>query len=219
MTTRKVICIGRNYVAHIKELNNPAPREPFFFLKPPSSILPPGASPMQLPRNVDSHHEIELGVVIGATLVDARDSTTTTTTTTPSESDSDSGPDLGSESGLESVVAGYFLAIDMTGRNVQEESKRRGLPWTTAKGFDTYLPVSNFVPASAVRDPHRLRVRLDVNGVTRQSDSTALMVYRIPKILAHVSSIMTLHPGDVSCLKLRLTSLVRCRNQLRISLL
>lgn len=157
--TRKVICIGRNYVDHIKELGNVAGKEPFFFLKPPSSLLAPGAGPVQLPRNVNSHFEIELGLVVGKTLRDVRKE---------------------DRQHLLDSVAGYFLAIDMTARNIQEEVKRKGLPWTTAKGFDTYLPVSKYLTRAQVPDPENVVLTLHVNGEEKQHDGTSLMIYKIP---------------------------------------
>lgn len=157
-TTRKVICIGRNYVDHIKELGNTAGKEPFFFLKPPSSILEPGAGPVLLPRGVNTHFEIELGLVIGAELKDL------------SKDDRQKALDS---------VAGYFLAIDMTARNIQEHNKKTGLPWTTAKGFDTYLPVSKYIAKSKIKNPEDIELRLAVNGNVKQQDNTNLMIYKI----------------------------------------
>lgn len=158
-TTRKVICIGRNYVDHIKELGNTAGTEPFFFLKPPSTLVAPGAGPVLLPRGVSSHFEIELGLVIGAPLTDL--------------AETDSERAYGS-------VAGYFLAIDMTARNIQEKVKKQGLPWTTAKGFDTYLPVSKYIPKSDLPNPENVTLKLSVNDVEKQNDNTDLMIYKIP---------------------------------------
>ena len=169
--TRKIACIGRNYVAHIKELNNPIPSEPFFFLKPPSSIT---TDRVLIPRGIEAHHEIELGLVIGSTIKDSKDSEE-----------------------VMDAIEGYFLAIDMTARNLQDHNKRMGLPWTTAKGFDTFCPVSRFIPRSEIPDPHDVELELLVNGSIRQKDSTNLMVYKISRILNHVSSIMTLERGDL----------------------
>lgn len=157
-TTRKVICIGRNYVDHIKELGNTAGKEPFFFLKPPSSILEPDAGPVLLPRGVNSHFEIELGLVIGAELKDLNKDDR--------------------QKALDSV-AGYFLAIDMTARNIQEHNKKTGLPWTTAKGFDTYLPVSKYIAKSKIKNPEDVELSLAVNGNIKQQDNTNLMIYKI----------------------------------------
>lgn len=85
----------------------------------------------------------------------------------------------------------------MTARNVQDEAKRKGLPWSIAKGFDTFLPISNAIPKSRVPDPHAAHLWLSVNGRPRQSDSTGLMLFRIPRQLSDISRVMTLEKGDV----------------------
>lgn len=85
----------------------------------------------------------------------------------------------------------------MTARNTQDEAKKKGLPWSIAKGFDTFLPMSRRIPKAAVTDPHDAELYLDVNGQTRQRGSTGLMVYRIPRIVSDISRVMTLHPGDI----------------------
>jgi acylpyruvate hydrolase len=85
----------------------------------------------------------------------------------------------------------------MTARNAQSEAKKKGLPWTIAKGFDTFLPVSNIIPKSAIPDPYNVQLYLTVNGKPRQSGSTGLMLFRIPRILSDISKVMTLEKGDV----------------------
>lgn len=85
----------------------------------------------------------------------------------------------------------------MTARNVQEEAKKKGLPWSIAKGFDTFLPVSDFVAKRRVPDPHDARLWLSVNGEVRQDDNTELMLFRVPRILSDVSRVMTLEKGDI----------------------
>ncbi|GJJ12304.1 hypothetical protein Clacol_006545 [Clathrus columnatus] len=132
---KKIIAIGRNYAEHAKELNNAVPKEPFFFLKPTSSYLQNGGI-IEIPRGVIAHHEIELGVVIGK-----------------------GGRDI-SEAQADSHIAGYTLAIDMTARNMQDDVKKRGLPWTAAKGFDTFTPVGDFIPKETVSNPHDLDIWL-----------------------------------------------------------
>ena len=94
-------------------------------------------------------------------------------------------------------VAAYAVAIDMTARNVQDEAKKKGLPWDIAKGFDTFLPMSGEISRDAITDPHDVELFLDVNGESKQRGSTGLMIYRIPRILSDISKVMTLHPGDV----------------------
>lgn len=85
----------------------------------------------------------------------------------------------------------------MTGRNVQDEAKRKGLPWSIAKGFDTFLPISAPIPKSSIPNPHAVGLSLSVNGKLRQQDSTELMLFRIPRILADISKVMTLEKGDI----------------------
>ncbi|KAK9896363.1 hypothetical protein P389DRAFT_78282 [Cystobasidium minutum MCA 4210] len=169
---KKCVAIGRNYMNHVKELGNTAPKEPFFFLKPTTSYLANNGV-VELPRGIDVHHEVELGVVIGK-----------------------KGRDV-SESDAMKYIAGYTLAIDMTARNLQEVVKKKGLPWSAVKGFDTFCPVSDFLPASEVQDPHNLRLWLKINEKTTQDGMTSDMVFRIPRLINHVSSIMTLEEGDL----------------------
>lgn len=95
------------------------------------------------------------------------------------------------------AIAGYAVAIDMTARNVQDEAKKKGLPWTAAKGFDTFLPISEVVPKERIPDPHAVELWLSVNGVGRQEDSSALMLFRVPRLLAEVSGVMRLGRGDL----------------------
>ncbi|GAA6061580.1 hypothetical protein JCM10212_004330 [Sporobolomyces blumeae] len=170
---KKIVAIGRNYAAHIKELNNATPTEPFFFLKPTSSYALNRAGEVEIPRGVVVHHEVELGVVIGQ-----------------------GGRDIVATKAM-NHVAGYCLAIDYTGRNVQDAAKAKGLPWSAAKGFDTFCPVGDFIPKDKVEDPHKLKLWYKINGETKQSDSTGLMLYRIPELIEHVSGIMTLEEGDL----------------------
>ncbi|TFK36389.1 hypothetical protein BDQ12DRAFT_686817 [Crucibulum laeve] len=169
---KKIVAIGRNYAAHIKELNNPTPKEPFFFLKPTTSYVTSGGK-VEIPQGIVAHYEVELGLVIGK-----------------------GGRDI-SQANAESHVAGYTLAVDMTARNLQDKVKKLGLPWSAAKGFDTFTPIGAFIPKTAVTDPHDLRLSLQVNGVTKQDGSTSDMIVRIPGLIEHISSIMTLEEGDV----------------------
>jgi acylpyruvate hydrolase len=176
--TRTIAAIGRNYKAHAAEMKSATPTQPFFFLKPASSLLPPpsdaGTRVLLLPRYVGSiHHEVELGVVIGRTAKNV------------------------SEADAMSFVAGYTLAVDVTARDLQSAAKDAGLPWTRAKGYDTFCPVGRFIAADRVANPHALRLLFQINGVTKQDGNTSEMVFSIPKLIAHVSSIMTLSPCDV----------------------
>src|SRR6478752_5344702 len=85
----------------------------------------------------------------------------------------------------------------MTARNAQDEAKKKGLPWDIAKGFDTFLPMSNIIPKTAISNPQDVELFLEVNGETRQQGSTNLMIYQIPRILSDISKVMALHPGDI----------------------
>ena len=95
------------------------------------------------------------------------------------------------------AIEAYCLAIDMTARNVQDEAKKKGLPWSIAKGFDTFCPVSEVIPKAAIPDPHNLQLKLTVNEEVRQEDNTELMLFRIPRQLSDISSVMTLEKGDL----------------------
>lgn len=174
---RKILCIGRNYAAHIKELNNTAPQQPFFFLKPSSSVLRPNSGPFLVPNGVVAHYEVELALIVGKTLKDL--------------------PETFSPIEALDAIDGYALSIDFTARNVQDEAKKKGLPWSIGKGFDTFLPLSNFIPKEKIPDPYDVRLTLSVNGEKKQDDMTNLMIFPIHKILSHMSSIMTLDKGDL----------------------
>ncbi|OJJ79855.1 fumarylacetoacetate hydrolase family protein [Aspergillus glaucus CBS 516.65] len=173
---RKVICIGRNYADHITELNNTKPKQPFFFLKPSSSILCPREGPVLRPRGTNLHYEVELALVMGKSVRDL---------------------DPQDDKGAFDAIQSYLLAIDMTARNVQDEAKKKGLPWTIAKGFDTFLPVSQEIAKSRIPDPHNAFLRLSVGSEQRQADSSGLMLYRIPRLMAEISRVMTLEKGDL----------------------
>ncbi|OQN97699.1 hypothetical protein B0A48_16019 [Cryoendolithus antarcticus] len=173
---RKVMCIGRNYADHVKELNNQRPKQPFFFLKPSSSILLPNEGPILRPGGVNLHFEVELGIVIGKTVRDLDENDT---------------------EGWMSAIESYLLTVDMTGRNVQEEAKKKGLPWSIAKGFDTFLPIAGPIAKSKIEDPHNVELYLKVNGDVKQQDNTELMLFRIGRQLADISKVMTLEKGDI----------------------
>ena len=106
------------------------------------------------------------------------------------------GKNIPEEAALDHL-AGYGVALDMTLRDVQNELKKKGLPWEIAKGFDTSCPLSVFVPAEAVADPQELRLRLEINGELRQDGTTDHMIHPVRRIVSHVSSLFTLEPGDV----------------------
>lgn len=169
----KIICIGRNYAEHIRELGNEIPDRPVLFMKPASSIIGEDESIIIPSYSRDCHHEVELAILIGRTI-----------------------KGISATEAL-SAVAGYGVAIDLTLRDVQSELKGKGLPWEIAKAFDTACPLSGFVPAETVRDPQNLAISLRVNGEVRQDASTALMLRPIPQLIEEISAIFTLEAGDI----------------------
>lgn len=169
----KIVCLGRNYAEHIRELGNETPERPVIFIKPATSIIGEGETMQIPPYSNDCHHEAELAVLIGK-----------------------KGKAIAEQDAM-NHVAGYAVAIDMTLRDVQSELKKKGLPWEVAKAFDTSCPLSAFVPAQEIADPHNLAIRLWVNGELRQDASTALMLRHIPVMIREISEIFTLEEGDV----------------------
>jgi len=169
----KILCIGRNYVDHIKELGNEAPAAPVIFMKPASAVIG-GDEEVVIPSySANCHHEAELALLVGKT-----------------------GKNIREEAAL-SYLAGYGVAIDLTLRDVQDELKKKGLPWDIAKGFDTACPLSAFVPAARISDPQNLTITMKVNGELRQNGSTSLMINTAAKIISHLSAIFTLEQGDI----------------------
>ena len=169
----KIICIGRNYVDHARELNNEVPTKPVFFLKPDSALVT-GNKPFFYPEFSNMvHHELEVVIRI----------------------------DRLGRSIQEKFAGRYFseiaLGVDFTARDLQNEMKKKGLPWEIAKGFDYSAPVSEFFPVSKYKDIHDLSFRLDLNGTAVQNGTTALMIFSFEKIIAYVSRFMTLKTGDL----------------------
>lgn len=169
----KIVAVGRNYAAHAKELGNAVPKEPVLFLKPTSSYLQNGGT-IEVPHPLESlDHEVELAVIIGKKARDV------------------------AEASAMDYVGGYALALDMTAREIQSSAKSAGLPWTVAKGQDTFTPISEMLPKSMVLDPDILELWLKVDDEIRQKGSTKDMIFKIPFLISHISSIMTLLEGDV----------------------
>jgi len=169
----KIVCLARNYAEHARELGNETPAAPVLFMKPATSVIGDGEAVIIPAYSQECHYEVELAVLIGR---ECRA--------------------VSADKAME-FVAGYGTAIDMTLRDVQNGLKAKGLPWEIAKGFDTACPLSDFVPAAAVADPHSLTLRLTVNGELRQDGRSGDMIHRVPQIIAQISAIFTLQPGDV----------------------
>jgi len=172
----KIICLGRNYVAHAEEWKSKVPERPMFFSKLPSSLLPHEGH-IRIPDNIGRvDHEIELAVIIGqrASKVTEKDAM--------------------------DYVAGYTIANDVTARAQQGEAIKKGHPWTLSKGMNTFCPMGPYlIPADTVDDPHDLPLELTVNGVVKQKANTKDMVFDIPTLVAYISKQITLEVGDIIC--------------------
>ena len=172
-TVGKILCLGRNYIEHAKEMHAEVPKEPVIFLKPPTAIIW-NKEDIRIPKiSKEPHHEVELVVAIGQ-----------------------NGKDIPRADAFQYVL-GYGIGLDMTLRDVQNDAKKKGLPWSVAKGFDTSAPVSDIVPISKIKDSHNLGIRCTVNGIIRQDSSTKNLIFSIDKIIEYISSIFTLEVGDL----------------------
>ncbi|TLM65294.1 MAG: fumarylacetoacetate hydrolase family protein [Deltaproteobacteria bacterium] len=169
----KIVCVARNYAEHARELGNPVPDSAVLFIKPAGTIVADGGTVLIPSYSSDCHHEIELAVLIGRT-----------------------GKAIAEAEALD-FVAGFGVALDLTLRDVQAGLKAKGLPWEIAKAFDTSCPLSAFVPAAAVADPQRLRLRLLVNGEVRQEGTTADMLRPVARLISEASTYFTLEAGDI----------------------
>jgi len=169
----KILCLGRNYVNHAREMNANIPEKPLIFLKPSTALLQNGGSVVIPPFSTEVHHEVEMVVLIGKRAKQVDKATA-----------------------LE-YVSGYAVGLDMTLRDLQEIAKEKGLPWSVAKGFDTSAPVSEFVEAGTIKNPHDLNISLKVNGVLRQSANTREMIFSLGEVISYASSVFTLEAGDL----------------------
>jgi 2-keto-4-pentenoate hydratase/2-oxohepta-3-ene-1,7-dioic acid hydratase in catechol pathway len=167
MRPGKIVCIGRNYREHAKELGNEVPTEPLFFLKPSTSVIRDGDAIVLPPQSERVEFEGEIGVVVAQKLSRA------------------------SEAEAVAAIGGIVAVNDVTARDLQ----RKDSQWTRAKGFDTFCPLGERAPAPG--DLSTLTVVTRVNGQERQRATSGDMVFSIPFLLAYVSHVMTLEPGDV----------------------
>jgi len=169
-----LFCIGRNYVDHAKELNNPVPKLPVVFTKPINTVIYDGGE-ILIPTSLtqDVHHEVEMVVAIGKY-----------------------GKNISENDAMEYVL-GYGVGIDVTARDVQSVLKSKSHPWALAKGMDTFAPIGNFTDASLVADPHNLPITLKVNGEVRQQGNTSDMIFNIPALISFLSQYCALNKGDL----------------------
>jgi fumarylpyruvate hydrolase len=170
---RRVFCVGRNYAEHQKEMGGTGEEPPFFFTKPPDALVTNGADTPYPPATSDLHHEIELVAAISAegTKVSVDDALT--------------------------LVFGYAVGIDLTRRDIQAIAKKTGRPWDMAKGFDHSAPIGTIVPAAEIGHPATAAISLTVNGTSRQSADIADMIWPLAGVIAHLSALVTLKPGDL----------------------
>lgn len=169
----KIICIGRNYAAHIEELKNEKPGQPVVFLKPDTALIK-GEAPFYYPDfSSNIHHEIELVLKI-----------------------SKEGKYIQPQ-----FAHRYFeeigLGIDFTARDLQDQCKAKGLPWEIAKAFNGAAPIGNFKPVSEFSDLKNIDFHLEINGEIKQKGNTSLMLFDFATIISYVSQFFTLKKGDL----------------------
>lgn len=169
----KVVCVGRNYADHVKELDNPPPTEPLLFIKPSTSVVGFDA-PLTPPfSRGELHYEIELALLVGETLRHV------------------------TEDEAQRGIVGIGLAMDLTLRDVQSELKDKGHPWEISKAFDGACPLSDFLPLAQVPNWNALAFTLSINDEVRQHGDVSDMLFPIPMLVAEMSRHFTLEPGDV----------------------
>jgi len=169
----KIICIGRNYVDHVKELKSEMPTEPVVFLKPDSALIQKNKPFFYPDFSNDIHHELELVIRINR---------------------------LGKhieERFAHKYYSQVALGIDFTARDIQQQCKEKGLPWEKAKAFDGSAPISDFYDLNKLGGIENLKFRLDINGEKRQEADPSLMMFTVNKIISYISSFMTLKIGDL----------------------
>ena len=169
----KLICLARTYKKHAQEMHTEVTKDPILFLKPESAIIFNNESILLPTMSSCIHHEVELGVVIGK-----------------------NGKYI-SKSDAMNHVLGYLIALDITARDLQSLAKKNGLPWSIAKGFDTFAPISDVILKETITNPHNLDLILKVNNKFQQTSNTKYMIFSIEQIIEFVSKIMTLKKGDL----------------------
>ena len=169
----KIICIGRNYAEHAKELGNEIPKFPIIFLKPPSTLVNNGDSIVHPNYSNELHHEVELVLLIGKEVKNA------------------------SLDEAENAIIGYGVGLDMTLRDLQNVFRKEGTPWTLAKSFDTCAVVSDFISNEDYKINGDEKIQLMVNGKLQQTSKINKMIFSPKEIVKFISERMTLEPGDL----------------------
>jgi len=171
---RRIICVGRNYAAHAREMGRDPDREPpFFFLKPADTVVDDGATVPYPPETENFHYEIELIVAIGT-----------------------AGTNIPAERALDHVF-GYGVGIDLTRRDLQLQAREQGRPWDWGKGFDLSAPIAPLHPVSEVGHPTAGRIWIAVDGQVKQDSDIAKLIWPVPDIISIASRSMELRPGDL----------------------
>jgi 2-keto-4-pentenoate hydratase/2-oxohepta-3-ene-1,7-dioic acid hydratase in catechol pathway len=169
----KVVCVGRNYLDHIRELNNDIPEAPLLFIKPSTAVVAIDR-PISIPLDRgEVHHELEIALLIGQRLSQA-----------------------GAEEALQSIT-GVGLGLDLTLRDVQSALKKQGQPWEVAKAFDGSCPLTPFVPVAEFANLQKMQFSLHKNSRLQQDGLAAMMIHKIADLLSVMSQSFTLLPGDV----------------------
>ena len=168
---RRILCVGRNYAAHRREMGGDDRDPPFFFAKPADAIVPPGGDVAYPPKTANLHHEIELVVALKA-----------------------GGADVPADKALD-LIFGYAVGVDLTRRDLQNAAKDKGQPWDASKGFDQSAPISAIKPWTGA--PPQGRITLSVNGQVKQDATVADMIWAVAEIVSEASKLWTLAPGDL----------------------
>jgi acylpyruvate hydrolase len=169
----KIVCVGRNYAEHAKELGNEVPEKPVIFLKPVSAVIFSGGKIVHPSFSADMHYETELVLLIGETIKEA------------------------GEKEAEDAIIAYGVGLDMTLRDIQTELKKKGHPWTIAKGFDTSAVLSDFISKKDHNVTLKEEITLKVNDTERQHEKLNKMIFNHVQIVEYISSLMTLEEGDL----------------------
>ncbi|MEJ0035056.1 MAG: fumarylacetoacetate hydrolase family protein [Gammaproteobacteria bacterium] len=170
---RRIFCVGRNYAAHAREMGNDDREPPFFFTKPADAVVPNGSVVPYAPRTANFHHEAELVVALGGGGTNVPAAT------------------------ANSLVYGYAVGIDLTRRDLQTDARDHGRPWDTSKGFDRSAPIGAIRPVSAGGILENARIWLSVNGKIRQDANIAEMTWKVPEIIAELSTLFEIAAGDL----------------------
>ena len=171
---RRVFCVGRNYAAHAREMGADPNREPPFFFTKPADAVVPASGTLPYPSSTrELHHEVELVVALKG-----------------------GGTDIAPEQAMD-LVWGYGVGLDLTRRDLQATAKAKSLPWDSSKAFDQSAPVSALRTVAEISHPQQAHLALSVNDAMRQQADIAEMIFKVPEIIAELSKLWELAPGDL----------------------